>query len=155
MRHDELKEKILGLYDGPVTEKERVWVETHLSSCVDCSRALSEYQKFSAHLFATPTYSEAEEDMFTEKVMMRVRASALAKKPLTAETVLRWFLPLVGSTVVAAWVFFSVLPNTPEFSADNNGPSYFTSEASLNVNALAPVSSKPSNEEMVVSWMRE
>jgi len=153
MKHEELKEKILGLYDGPVTEKERAWVETHLSSCEDCSQALEEYRKTSALLFAVPTFSEADEDIFTAKVMARVREAASNQGVPFAEVVLRWLLPLAGSTLVAAWVLFSVIPSTPELANELNGPSFFTAEPGINVNNLAPSTSQ-SNEEIVVSWMR-
>jgi anti-sigma factor RsiW len=153
MKHDELKEKILGLYDGPVTEKERTWVETHLTSCQDCSQALEEYKKTSALLFAVPIFSEADEDIFTAKVMARVREAAVKQTISLTEMVLRWFLPLAGSTLVAAWVLFSVLPSTPEL-ASMNDPSFFTAEPRINVNSLAPSTSSQSNEEIVVSWMR-
>ncbi len=155
MKHDELKEKILGLYDGPVTEKERTWVETHLSSCEDCTRALENYKKISAQLFAVPVFSEADEDIFTAKVMARVREAAITQTLSFTEIALRWLLPLVGSTVVAAWVFFSLLPNTPGLANAMSGPSFFTSDAAgINVNALTPTTSS-SNEEIVVSWMKE
>jgi hypothetical protein len=55
--------------------------------------------------------------------------------------------------LVAAWVLFSVLPSTPEL-ASMNDPSFFTAEPRINVNSLAPSTSSQSNEEIVVSWMR-
>ena len=155
MKHDELKEKILGLYDGPVTEKERAWVETHLASCADCTAALEEYKKTSALLFAVPTFSEADEDMFTAKVMARIRQTDMMKDLSFSQIVFRWLLPLASSMAVAAWVLFSVLPNTPELASEMSEPTFFTSETSgINLNALAPAST-PSNEEIVVSWMKE
>lgn len=156
MKHDELKEKILGLYDGPVNEKERIWVDIHLNSCEDCSAALEEYKKAAAQLFAVPTFSEADEDIFTAKVMARVREKGRTQTASFSHIVLRWLLPLAGSTLMAAWVFFSVLPSTPEVANELNGPSFFTSQnVGINDNALTPVALNSSNEEMVVSWMRQ
>ncbi len=156
MKHDELKEKLLGLYDGPVSEKERTWVETHLACCEDCSAAMEEYKKTAAHLFAVPTFSEADEDIFTAKVMARVREKVLAPSLSFSQLAFRWLLPLAGSTVVAAWVLFSVLPSTPELANNINDPSFFTPQTvSINDNALTPVALTSSNEEMVVGWMRQ
>jgi hypothetical protein len=156
MRHEKLKEKILGLYDGPVTEKERVWAETHLSSCADCFQAVKEYKNFAATLFAVPALSEAQEDIFTAKVMIRVKAASIKTASSVLDITVRWFIPLLGSTAVAAWVFFSLLPSNPELSNAMNGSAYFSSDAhELSANAWTPVPTSKSNEEIVVSWMKE
>jgi len=155
MTHDQLKEKILGLYDGPVTEKERAWAENHLSSCSDCRHSVEEYKKFSSALFAVPSYSEADEDIFTAKVMARVKTLSPLDQPV-GDVLIRWLLPLLGSTAIAAWVFFSVLPGTPEISNAINGSTFFSSDAAeITPSSWSPVPTSKSNEEMVVSWMKE
>jgi hypothetical protein len=156
MKHDELKVKILGLYDGPVTEKERLWAENHLSSCADCSRAVEEYKSFASVLFALPTLSEADEDIFTNKVMLRIKSASAEAAQSVLDITVRWFIPLLGSTAVAAWVFFSLLPSTPELSAAINGSSFFSSDAhEISSNAWTPAPTTKSNEEIVVSWIKE
>jgi anti-sigma factor RsiW len=156
MTHDELKEKILGLYDGPVTEKERVWAENHLASCQNCRQAVEEYKNFAAVLFNAPTYSEAQEDMFTAKVMVRVKELEASSRQSAADIAIRWFIPLLGSTIVAAWVFFSLLPSTPELSNALNGSAFFASDAhEITASAWNPEPTSKSNEEIVVSWMKE
>ena len=156
MKHEKLKEKILGLYDGPVTEKERVWAETHLSSCADCGRAVEEYKNLAAALFALPTFSEADEDIFIAKVMARVKTASTETAQSILDITVRWFIPLLGSTAVAAWVFFSVLPDTPTLSSAMNGTAFFSSDAhEIETSAWSPVPASKSNEEIVVSWMKE
>lgn len=156
MKHDELKEKILGLYDGPVTEKERVWAETHLSSCSNCFQTVEEYKNFSKFLFAIPSFSEAEEDIFTTKVMSKVRPLSTNSVESARHVIIRWFIPLLGSTAVAAWVFFSVLPSTPELSNALNGSAFLAADSQeINPAAWSPVPTSKSNEEIVVSWMKE
>jgi hypothetical protein len=156
MKHDELKEKILGLYDGPVTEKERVWADNHLLSCIDCRQSVEEYKKFSSVLFAVPSFSEVEEDIFTAKVLSKIKTLS----PRSSETVInitvRWFIPLLGSAMVASWVFFSLLPSTPEISNAMNGSTFLSADSQeITSAAWSPVPTAKSNEEMVVSWMKE
>ncbi len=156
MKHDELKEKILGLYDGPVTEKERVWAETHLSSCSDCFQTVEEYKNLSAFLFAVPSFSEAEEDIFTSKVMAQVKSLSTQSVESAGNIIVRWFIPLLGSTAVAAWVFFSLLPSTPELSNALNGSTFLAADSQeITPAAWSPVPTSKSNEEIVVSWMKE
>jgi len=156
MTHEELKEKVLGLYDGPVTEKERVWAKTHLSSCADCNKAVEEYKNFAATLFTIPAFSEADEDIFTAKVMSKIRTISANATQSVLDITVRWFIPLLGSTAVATWVFFSLLPSTPELSNAMNGSAYFSSDAhEISANAWTPVPTSKSNEEIVVSWMKE
>jgi len=156
MKHDELKEKILGLYDGPVTEKERVWAETHLSSCSDCRQNVEEYKNLSGFLFAVPSFSEAEEDIFTAKVMAKVKTLSTHSAESARNIIVRWFIPLLGSTAVAAWVFFSLLPSTPELSNALNGSAFLAADSQeITPAAWSPVPASKSNEEIVVSWMKE
>jgi hypothetical protein len=156
MKHEELKEKLLGLYDGPVTEKERVWAENHLSSCANCRLAVEEYKNLAAILFAAPTYSEAQEDMFTAKVMARIKTLPASPGQALTDIAVRWFIPLLGSTAVAAWVFFSLLPNTPDLSNAINGTAFFSSDVQeITSNNWSPVPTSKSDEEIVVSWMKE
>jgi len=156
MKHDELKEKILGLYDGPVTEKERVWAETHLSSCADCRQNVEEYKNLSGFLFAVPSFSEAEEDIFTAKVIIKIKTLSTHSAESARNIIVRWFIPLLGSTAVAAWVFFSLLPSTPELSNALNGSTFLASDSQeITPAAWSPVPTSKSNEEIVVSWMKE
>ncbi len=156
MKHDELKEKILGLYDGPVTEKERVWADNHLLACSDCRQAVEEYKKFSAVLFDVPSFSEAEEDIFTAKVMSKVQALSGRSSESVLDITVRWFIPRLGSGMVAAWVFFSVLPSTPELSNALNGSTLFSTDSQeITPATWSPVPTANSNEEIVVSWMKE
>jgi len=156
MTHEELKEKILGLYDGPVTEKERVWADNHLLSCADCNHAVEEYKSFAATLFAVPALSEAQEDIFTAKVMARVKTASTEAAQSVLDITVRWFIPLLGSAAMAAWVFFSVLPDTPSLSTAMNGSAFFSSDAHEIVPAAwSPVPASQSHEEIVVSWMKE
>jgi hypothetical protein len=156
MKHEELKEKILGLYDGPVTEKERVWADNHLVFCSDCQQAVEEYKKISSVLFAVPSFSEAEEDIFTAKVMAKIQSLSVRSTESTRDVFVRWFIPLLGSTAIAAWVFFSVLPSTPEISNALSGSTFLSADSQeITPASWSPVPASKSNEEIVVSWMKE
>ncbi|HJT24708.1 MAG TPA: zf-HC2 domain-containing protein [bacterium] len=138
MNHDLIQQKLLALYDGPLTEKERKLVEGHLAQCRDCRKAVAQWKAISARLFPTQTLSEVAEDYFVAKVMDRVRSTAQEKgiSPLTL--IFRWLMPLVGSAVVAGWVFFSVLPGSAGASSSSVAAafSYDSSETSPTGNGI-------------------
>jgi anti-sigma factor RsiW len=113
MNHNEIKQKLFSLYDGPLTEKERVLVEVHLSACPECRRAVGEWENISGILFTQPSFSEAAEDRLVARVMDRIKPAPTHWSPWKSD--LKWFMPLLGSALAAAWVFFLVLPNNPEF----------------------------------------
>src|SRR5579872_2726144 len=112
MNHNEIKQKLFALYDGPLTEKERVLVEVHLSACPECRRAVGEWENISGALFPQPSFSEAAEDRLVARVMDRVKPAPTSWLPWKSD--LKWFVPLLGSALAAAWVFFLLLPNNPE-----------------------------------------
>ncbi|HXL73880.1 MAG TPA: hypothetical protein VN963_09675, partial [bacterium] len=106
--------------------------------------------------FAVPSFSEAEEDIFTAKVMTKVKTLSPRSIESARDVIVRWFIPLLGSTAVAAWVFFSVLPSTPELSNALNGSTFLSTDSQeINPAAWSPVQTSKSNEEIVVSWMKE
>ena len=111
MTHNEIKQKLFALYDGPLTEKERVLVEVHLSACPECRRAVGEWENISGALFTKPAFSEVDEDRLVAKVMGRIRPQSQGWTPW--KTDLKWFLPVLGSALLAAWVFLGVLPDSP------------------------------------------
>lgn len=155
MNHDEVKEKLFDLYDRPLTERERRLVESHLPECSECRHVLQQWQKITRALFPAPAFSEAQEDLFVSKVMARVAAVRSTNRILSWDFVFRWLMPLVGSTIAAAWVFLSVLPQTPGLYADSNNTVFLSD----NNAGLAPASWSvlpvaDSNEEMVVSYLK-
>lgn len=119
------------------------------------SHAVEEYKNFAGILFALPTLSEADEDIFTNKVMARIKSAATEASQSVLDITVRWFIPLLGSTAVAAWVFFSILPNTPGLSNAINGSAFFSSDANEMNAAWSPAPASKSNEEIVVSWIKE
>ena len=154
MRHQEINEKILALYEGPLTEKERLLVESHLAGCVECQKTVEEYRALSSRLFTLPIFSEASEDTFVTKVMARIESSP--KTTLSwNELILRWMLPLVGSAVAAVWVCFFVLPETPDFASEMNGSSYFSSDAHEMSSSWSVLPAGNTREEIVVSLLKE
>jgi anti-sigma factor RsiW len=154
MHHDEIREKLFDLYDRPLTEWERQLVEGHLPDCAECRQTFEEWQKISRALFPHPALSESSEDLFVSKVMARVSSYRPKNVILSWEIALRWLVPLLGSTIAAAWVFFSVLPDTPGLSSENS-PALF-SESNPEITSanwsVIPVTS--SNEEIVVSYLK-
>ena len=144
MNHELIQQKLMALYDGPLTEKERKLLEGHLAQCADCRRAIAEWKAVSARLFPPHAFSEAAEDFFTTKVMDRIQATAVESAAFSWNLVLRWGLPLLGSAAVAAWVFFSVLPNITGLSTNNNLEAAFSYET--------PVPSSTGNGIMMASY---
>lgn len=130
MNHELIQQKLFALYDGPLTEKERKLVEGHMAQCPGCRKAIAQWKALSVRLFPPQTFSEAAEDFFVAKVMDRVRSSVPEKRQSLWSLTLRWLVPLVGSAVVAGWVFFSVLPDSSTFSSGNNVEAAFSSESS-------------------------
>jgi hypothetical protein len=107
-------------------------------------------------LFTVPSFSEAEEDVFTAQVMAKVKTLSTHSVESARNIIVRWFIPLLGSTAVAAWVFFSVLPSTPELSNALNGSTFLSADSQeITSAAWSPVPTSKSNEEIVVSWMKE
>lgn len=154
MNHDEIKERLFDLYDRPLTERERRLLEAHLPGCDECRRLFEQWQGITRTLFPAPAFSEASEDLFVSKVMARVR-SLPQPAVWSWSLALRWLMPLAGSTLAAAWVFFSVLPQTPGISTDAGNLAYFSDNNSEWTTAswsVLPVAD--SNEEMVVSYLK-
>jgi hypothetical protein len=117
---------------------------------------VEEYKSLAAVLFTLPILSEADEDIFIAKVMARVKTASTETAQSILDITVRWFIPLLGSTAVAAWVFFSVLPDNPTLSSAMNGTAFFSSDAhEIETSAWSPVPASKSNEEIVVSWMKE
>jgi anti-sigma factor RsiW len=129
MKHEEMKERMLALFEGPLNEKERALVEEHLSNCLECRKTVEDYQRVAGRLFALPTYSEAQEDTFVAQVMTRVQA--IGPVPVfTWKNTLRWTLPLVGSSMAALWLFFSALSSTGRLSTSTNVETAFSQDVS-------------------------
>lgn len=155
MNHDEIREKLFALYDRPLTERERQLVAGHLPDCAECRQAFEEWQKISRTLFPTPSFSEMSEDLFVSKVMVRVNEAASKNGKFSWEFALRWLTPLIGSTIAAAWVFFSVLPNTPGLSTDPNSMTFLSgSNPDLTSASWSVLPVATSNEEVVVSYLK-
>jgi anti-sigma factor RsiW len=129
MKHDEIKDKLFALYDGPLTEKERTLVDGHLTDCRECHQAVAEWKKISNVLFTLPAFSEASEDRLVSSVMEKIQSAPLKFQTPSFKNNLRWLMPLIGSAVAAAWVFFIVLPSTDP-AASANVETAFSSSAS-------------------------
>lgn len=135
MNHELIQQKLMALYDGPLTEKERKLVEGHLAQCAECRKAVAQWKAISVRLFPAQTISEATEDYFVAKIMDRVRSTAQEKGISPAALIFRWLVPLVGSAVVAGWVFFSVLPGSTETSSNNSVAAAFSPDSSYTASA--------------------
>ncbi len=118
MKHEEIREKLFALADGPLTEKERTLVEGHLDSCPECRQALREWRLLSNALFLRVSFSEAEEDRFVSTALER--AVSASPRHASSWPVVQWLLPLVGSAVAAAWVLFSMVPAGSGFASGNS-----------------------------------
>jgi len=156
MKHDELKQKLFALVDGPLSEKERTLLEEHLPNCAECQGALAEWKKISSVLFSNPSFSEASEDQFVSKVMARLSPVQGLESPAAPSrwNTLQWFTPLAGAAIAAAWVFFYVLPGTPGLSFSNSIETYFSeNDASLSSSQLAVIPAS-ATEEMVVALIK-
>lgn len=146
MTHEMIQQKLLALYDGPLTEQERKLVEVHLAQCAGCRKAVAQWKAVSVRLFPAQTFSEASEDFFVAKVMDRIRSTSLEAGKFAWGMLLRWAFPLVGSAALAAWAFFSVMPESVGFSSTSSADAAFssyTSYASASSNGMMQVSYSP------------
>jgi len=156
MKHEEIKQKLFALLDGPLSEQERTLVEKHLPSCPECQSATEEWKKISGVLFTQPAFSEAAEDQFVSKVMARLSTASGLQTPAASSrwNTLQWLIPLAGSAVAAAWVFFFVLPGTPGLSSTASVENYFSdNETSF---SSSPVGIVPASatDDMVVALIK-
>jgi anti-sigma factor RsiW len=132
MNHELIQQKLMALYDGPLTEEERKLVEGHLAGCSSCRRAVAEWKVISQGLFTSPTFSEAREDYFVAKVMDRVKSTTPETGFALWRPTLKWLVPLVGSAAMAAWAFASILPLS-DFSSGSSLESAFSNTSSYTV----------------------
>jgi len=112
MTHDEIQLKMFALCEGPLTGKERAFVDTHLSECPECREAVALWTKAAPLLFPPVPVSEAQEDRFTASVMARVRRAQAPEEGSFAAS-LRWALPLLGTAALALWVLTTMVPSHP------------------------------------------
>lgn len=146
MNHEMIQQKLLALFDGPLTEKERQLVEGHLAECAACRRAVAEWKVVSRSLFSSPTFSEASEDFFVTKVMDRVRSAAPLSGFALWRPTLKWLVPLVGSAAIAAWAFFSIMPLSDLSSGSSLEAAYSNSYNARSANGITPASYSTSDE---------
>jgi anti-sigma factor RsiW len=130
MTHNEIREKLFALYDGPLAEQERKLVEGHLAGCAECRQAIGEWKHLSKTLFSRSTFSEVEDDLFVSKVMSRLDQDARRQETFSWDNSRRWMVPVMGSIVTAAWVFFQVLPGIPGLSPAESAENFFAGENS-------------------------
>jgi anti-sigma factor RsiW len=127
MNHSEIQQKLLALYDGPLSEKERPLVEQHLVSCPDCRRVVGQWKRASEVLFTKPSFSEADEDAFVNSVMSYVREIP-APQSFSWGVTFRWLVPVAGSALLAAWAFFTVLSDTKNLDQQASVETFFSEE---------------------------
>src|SRR5579859_7854206 len=99
MNHDQIRERLFDLYDRPLTQRERRMVEVHLPDCPECRQTFENWQQISHTLFSQPALSEAQEDRFVANVMARIQKTS--PQPVSWFSRLKWFMPLVGSSLAA------------------------------------------------------
>ena len=156
MTHDEIRTGLYLMVDGSLTTEEKTQVESHLTACASCREALAQWRQISPVLFAKPAFSEVQEDRMVATVMGRIRNKPSAPRLFSLENSLRWIFPLMGSALAAAWVFFYIVPTTPELTglpaADTDYDSVSTPEAVSEQWNVVPASY---NDNMVVSMIKE
>ncbi len=156
MTHQEIQTMLFLLADGALTLDQKHQVESHLQTCASCRQALAQWSQISPVLFSKPSLSEVQEDRLVSAVLERIRVKSSASRLFSPENALRWIFPLVGSAMAAAWVFFYVVPSTPELSslpaADTDYYSSSTPEAVSNQWNAMPAAY---HEDMVVSMIKE
>lgn len=156
MTHEEIQTALFSLVDGPLTEKERKLVESHLPACASCRQALAQWRQISPVLFPKPSFSEVKEDRMVTAVLERIRVQPSDPRFFSLENSLRWIFPLVGSVMAAAWVFFYIVPTTPELSslpaADTD---YYSSSTPEAVSTQWNTMPAAYHEDMVVSMIKE
>jgi anti-sigma factor RsiW len=138
MNHNKLIEKLSAYYDQRLSQPERWEMETHLQDCPSCRKTLREWKKTSSFLFSKPLFSEWNEDIFTQKVMAHLEpAPSFSWKAL-----LPWTAPVVGSALVAVWMWSAILPNIPGLDSDSvllsDNASTLSSNVSLSSETRSP-----------------
>ncbi|HEY5040015.1 MAG TPA: hypothetical protein VIJ93_13185, partial [bacterium] len=108
------------------------------------------WKKVSNVLFTLPAFSEASEDRLVSSVMEKIQSGPLKFKTPSFKNNLRWLVPLVGSAVAAAWVFFMVLPSVDPASSANVETAFSSnsSNASSGGNGIM-LASYSSSDELV------
>ncbi len=155
MTHDEIRSALFLMADGTLTNAEKNTVDSHLSSCASCRRALEQWPKISTALFPQPSISEVQEDRIVAGVMERIRAQA-PPHFLSATNLLRWVFPLVGSAMAAAWVFFYIMPSTLEFSSlPSSETDYYSSSTPEALSSQWEAMPAAYHEDMVISMIKE
>jgi anti-sigma factor RsiW len=131
MNHEMIQEKLFALYDGPLTEQERKVVETHLSQCPDCRRAVAEWKALSKRLFPKVAFSEASEDLFTLSVLRKLETYQAPVSLFDRGFLLRWGLPALGVAAMTLWFFLSTV-NTNSGLVEEPAEAAFTYAGSSN-----------------------
>lgn len=131
MNHEMIQEKLFALYDGPLTEQERKVVETHLSQCPDCRRAVAEWKALSKRLFPKVAFSEASEDLFTLSVLRKLETYQAPVSLFDRGFLLRWGLPALGLAAMTLWFFLSSV-NTNSGLVEEPAEAAFTYAGSSN-----------------------
>jgi anti-sigma factor RsiW len=144
MNHSEIQQKLLALYDGPLSEKERPLVEQHLVSCPDCRRVVGQWKRASEVLFSKPSFSEADEDAFVASVMSHVREIPV-RPAFSWNVTFRWLIPLAGSALLAAWAFFTVLSDTRSMNQQASAETFFSEEQPDYHTSLGAMAASPSD----------
>jgi anti-sigma factor RsiW len=155
MTHDEIRSALFLMADGVLTNEEKNTVGSHLPACASCRRALEQWPKISTALFPHTSISEAQEDRVVTAVMERIRVQA---RPhfLSSTNLLRWVFPLVGSAMAAAWVFFYIMPSTPELSSlPSSETDYYSSSTPEALSSQWEAMPASYHDDMVVSMIKE
>jgi anti-sigma factor RsiW len=156
MNHEEIRQQLWALYDGQLTEAEKVPWDSHLRDCAECRLLLSEWKNAAQTLFPIPDLPDATGELFVQRVMARVHDLPELQPASGWKSFLPWAAPVLGSAALAAWVFFFVLPGTPGLSTGTALEDFFPSDsAALASPALGEPAAESSAEEFVQVLVKE
>ena len=117
MTHEEIKEKLLALFDRELAETERHEINSHLHACENCSETVKRWEQISAAMSRAGTASPPS-GRFVYSVMERIAASeksAPAKNPIP---VLNWIFPTLGYTFAVLLMFVAITHREPSINTD-------------------------------------
>jgi anti-sigma factor RsiW len=156
MNHEKIKQRLWSLYDGQAASEDRASLESHLRDCAECRLMFAEWENVSEKLFSKPGLSDPSGEIFTQKVMIRVRALPQVQRIPAWKHFIPWMVPVLGSAALALWVLLYLLPATPGLSQGPSEEYFFMEGNNPAVYAdweVLPVSS--SGEEFVRSFIKE
>ena len=117
MTHEDIKEKLLALFDRELDERERKEIASHLNVCEDCSGTLKRWEQISAAMSRAGSASPSS-GRFVYSVMERIAASEKSAPAKNPAPFLNWIFPTLGYTFAIFLMFIAITHREPSVNTD-------------------------------------